>query len=240
MKKAIIIGATSGIGRELAKVLAQKNYITGLVGRRTNLLTELQKEIQSRSYTKRIDVSKTEEAMALLEELIKEMNGIDLVIISSGVSFPEPKLNWEKDKQTIDVNVSGFVAMANAAGKFFYKQGYGHIVGISSIVAFKYSKRSTAYCASKAFVSNYLKGFREKLIKLGVNVHVTEVLPGFVDTPMVKDRKGMFWVASAKKAANQIYDAIKHKKRKVYITKRWSIIALLFRITPDFIKRNVH
>ena len=240
MKKAVIIGATSGIGRELAKVLAKKNYITGLVGRRINLLTELQKEIPSKSYTKRIDVSKTGEAMALLEELIKEMEGLDLVIISSGVGFPEPNLNWEKDKQTIDVNVSGFVAMANAAGKFFCRQGYGHIVGISSIVAHKYSKRSTAYCASKAFVSNYLKGFREKLINLGVNVHVTEVLPGFVDTPMVQGRKGMFWVASAKKAANQIYDAIKHKKRKVYITKRWSIIALLFRITPDFIKRNVH
>lgn len=240
MKKAIIIGATSGIGRELAKVLEQKNYIVGLVGRRINLLTELQKEISAKSYIKRIDVSKTEKAMALLEELIKEMNGIDVIVISSGVSFPEPNLNWEKDKQTIDVNVSGFVAMANAAGKFFCKQGYGHIVGISSIVAFKYSKRSTAYCASKAFVSNYLKGFREKLVKLGVNVHVTEVLPGFVDTPMVKDRKGMFWVATPKKAAKQIYDAIKHKKRKVYITKRWSIIALLFKITPDFIKRNVH
>ncbi len=239
MKKAIVIGATSGIGRELAKVLAKNNYIVGLVGRRVNLLTELQKEIQSKAHIKRIDISETEKAMTLLEELIKEMNGIDLIIISSAVSFQEPKLNWEKDKQIIDVNVSGFVAMANVAGKAFCKQGYGHIVGISSIANLKYSKRSTAYCASKAFVSNYLKGFREKLIKLGVKVHVTEVLPGPVDTPMIQSKKGMFWVATARKAAKQIYGAIKNKKRKVYITKRWSIAALLLKIMPDFIKRNI-
>ena len=240
MKKAIIIGATSGIGRELAKVLAKNNYIVGLVGRRVNLLTELQQEIPSKAYIKRIDISETEKAMALLEELIKEMEGIDLIIINSAVSFQEPKLNWEKDKQIIDVNVSGFVAMANAAGKVFCNQGYGHIVGISSIASLKYSKRSTAYCASKAFVSNYLRGFREKLIKLGVKVHVTEVLPGFVDTPMMSGRKEVFWVATAGKAANQIYNAIKNKKRKVYITKRWSIAALLIKITPDFIKKRIY
>ena len=238
MKKAIVIGATSGIGRGLAKVLAKNKYAVGLVGRRIELLSELQKEVPSKTYAKKIDVSKAKKSMALLKELIEEMGGMDLIVISSGVSHQNPEFDWDNENETIQVNIRGFAAMANAAVEHFSKQGYGHIVGISSIVALKYSGRSTAYCASKAFVSNYLRGLRQKLINKGLRIYITEVLPGFVDTPLVRGRKGMFWVATAEKAAKQIYDAIKHKKKKVYISKRWALIALLFKLAPDFLKKR--
>lgn len=128
MKKAIVIGATSGIGRELAKVLSQNNYIVGLVGRRVELLSELQREISTETYIKRIDLAKTTEAMSLLEELIREMGGMDVVVISSGVGFINPDLNWEQEKETTGVNVSGFAAVANVAVKHFWKQGSGQVV----------------------------------------------------------------------------------------------------------------
>ncbi len=126
MKKAIVIGATSGIGRELAKLLAENNYIVGLTGRRGELLCELQKEITTESYIKNFDISSTE-AMNQLEDLIKEMGGVELIIISAGCGFINPELDFNKEKETIDVNVSGFAAMANIAFKHFIKQGTGHM-----------------------------------------------------------------------------------------------------------------
>lgn len=233
-KKAIVIGATSGIGKEVAKILSKNNYVVGAVGRRTELLSQLQQEIPTKTYTKRIDVAQTTEAMNLLEELIKEMGGMDLIVISSGVSLTNPQLNWEQEKGTIDVNISGFAAMANVAFKHFCKQGSGHIVGISSIAALRGSGDNPAYNASKAFESNYLEGLRKKVSKLGLSVTVTNIQPGFVDTPMVKGKR-LFWASSPEKAAQQIFRAIKRKKKHAYITKRWRIIAWLLKIMPDWI-----
>ena len=81
-----------------------------------------------------------------------------------------------------------------------------------------------------------MKGLRGKFANLGV--YVTDILPGFVDTPMMKGRDGLFWVASSRKAARQIYDAIKKKKKHAYITKRWIIAALVLKIMPHFLKKK--
>ena len=221
MKKAIIIGATSGIGRELAKILSLNNYIVGMAGRRTELLSNLQREI-SGSYIKRIDVTESEEAITFLKELIQEMGGMDLIVISSGVGFINPELDWKQEKETIDVNISGFAAIANAAFKYFYNQGSGHIVGISSIAAIRGSGEAPAYNASKAFVSNYLEGLRQKARKSGIAITVTEIQPGFVNTAMAKG-EGLFWVSSPGKACQQILKAVNSKKNHAYITKRWKL-----------------
>lgn len=233
MKKAIVIGATSGIGKEVAKVLSQNNYVVGLVGRRAKFLSQLQQEIPTETHIKCIDIAQAEKAMDLLEELIREMGGMDLIIISAGVGFINPGLDWEQEKETINVNISGFAAMANVAFKHFCKQGPGHIVGISSIAALRGSGDAPAYNASKAFVSNYLEGLRHKVSKLGVSINVTDIQPGFVDTAMAKG-EGLFWVAPPEKAAWQIFRAINSKKKHAYITKRWQIIAWLLRAIPDW------
>lgn len=136
----------------------------------------------------------------LLEELIRKMGGMDLIVISSGVGFINPDLNWSLEKEIIDVNVSGFTSMANVAFKYFCKQSSGHIVGISSIAAIRGGGEAPAYNASKAFVSNYMEGLRQKADKLKTPITVTEIQPGFVDTAMAKG-EGLFWVASPEKAA---------------------------------------
>lgn len=234
MKKAIIIGASSGIGRELSKVLSQNGYILGLVGRRAELLESLQKEIRHNSFIMNIDVSKQDEAMVHLEDLINMMGGVDLIIISSGVGFINPELEWKDEKETIDVNVTGFAAMAGVSFKHFMKQGSGHIVGISSVAALRGAGEAPAYNASKAFVSNYLEGLRQKAAKAGTTIAITDIQPGFVDTAMAKG-EGLFWVAPPEKAAYQIYNAIVGRKKRAYVTRRWRLIAWLLKTIPDWI-----
>ena len=231
MKKAIVIGASSGIGRELAKVLSQNGYVVGLVARRTELLLELQKEIPTKTYIKRIDVTQTKEAMNLLEELISEMDGMDLIVINSGVVFPNP--NWEQEMETINVNVIGFAAVANVAIKYFCNHGSGHIVGISSIGALIGSPASPVYSASKAFVSNYLEGLRRRVSKLDLDVHITDIKPGVIDTAMwkgrIKSKKWWLRVSTVEKTSKQIFEAIRNKRSHAYVPKQWRVWALLIK-----------
>ena len=234
MNKVIIVGSTSGIGLELAKNFYQNNYLVGIVGRRSELFLEIQKIIPTNVHFKRIDVSKTAEAMELLKELINEMGGVDIVVISSGIGFINPDLEWEKEKDTIDVNTSGFTAMANVAYNYFCTRGEGQIVGISSIAAIRGSGSSPAYNASKAFVSNYLQGLRHKISRMKIPIIITDIQPGLVDTAMAQG-EGLFWVSSPENASQQIFNVIKSKKKHAYITKRWGIIAWILKIIPDFI-----
>ncbi|MBU1153977.1 SDR family NAD(P)-dependent oxidoreductase [bacterium] len=233
-KKAIIIGATSGIGKELAKVVSQNNYMVGLAGRRTHLLDELKEGLPCETFIKYIDITEPDDAMNQLNNLISEMGDIDLIVISSGTGFINHDLNWAQEKETIDVNVSGFVAMSNIAMNHFISKGSGHLVGISSIAAIRGDDTAPAYSASKAFISNYMAGLRKKISKAGLPIVVTDVQPGFVDTAMAKG-DGLFWVASPQKAAQQIYKAIERKKKHAYITKRWRLIGWLMKTVPEFV-----
>lgn len=237
MNKAIVIGATSGIGRELAKVLSLNGYTVGITGRRTHLLEELQSELPNRSSIRQLDVSDCSQAIATLESLITELNGVDLIVISAGTGSIDPFLPWEGEKKTIDVNVSGFTAMANVAYHHFIQQGFGHLVGISSLAAIR-GGPAPAYNASKAYVSNYLQGLRYNIARLGFPVCITDVQPGFVDTAMTKGGR-VFWVQSPQKAARQIYNAIRKKKKHVYVTRRWKIIAWVLSVLPDFLYHKI-
>ncbi len=234
MKKAIVIGASSGIGKELARVLSQNGYAVGLTGRRVELLTALQNELSTESFVKPMDISQTDEAIRQLTELINEMNSVELVVISAGVGFINSEFEWEKEKATIETNVFGFAAVANVAVKHFLEQRAGHLVGISSIAALRGTGGAPAYNASKAFVSNYLEGLQQKCVKLKLPIVVTDVKPGFVDTTMAQG-EGLFWVAPPEKAAQQIYKAIKARKTHVYVTKRWRSISVLLKLMPSSI-----
>lgn len=237
-KKGIIIGASSGIGRELARIMADDGWDLGLTARRIELLEELQKEIQTKTVIKKIDVSRVEEAVSLLGELIEELGGMDLAVISAGTGHINPDLEWEKEKDTIGVNVSGFTGMADAMMNYFIEKKSGHLVVISSIAAIRGEADAPAYNASKAYQSNYMQGLRKKAHKLKIPVTVTDIQPGLVDTAMAKG-EGLFWVMPVKKAAKQICRAIRKKKKHAYITKRWRIIACFLKILPDWIYNRI-
>jgi short-subunit dehydrogenase len=234
MKKAIVVGASSGIGHALAKVLAQDGYAVGLVARRLPLLLELQQEIGDQAMVKQIDVADTAVAMPQFTQLLHEMGDVDLIVLSAGIGFLNPDLDWNKENETIGVNVAGFTAMTNLAVHYFLKKGSGHLVNISSIAAIRGNGMAPAYNASKAFESNYLEGMRHKFAKLHLPITITDIQPGFVDTAMAQG-VGLFWVAPPEKAAKQIYQAIRRRKTHAYVTKRWRLIAWLFKLAPDWL-----
>jgi len=234
MKKAIVIGGSSGIGRELAKILSENGYIVGIMARRVQLLEELRKDVEGILFVQKIDVANVEVAMETLNEFLKEMGGVDLIVISAGTGDINDSLSWHIENETIKTNVNGFAALINVIMHHFTEKGSGHLVGISSVAALRGGRESPAYNASKAFESNYLEGLRQKVKKSGLPITITDIKPGFVNTAMAKG-DGIFWVAEPGKAARQIYHAIKSKKRSVYITRRWLMVAWLIKLLPGFI-----
>jgi short-subunit dehydrogenase len=231
MPGAIIIGASSGIGAALARRLSAHGYTLGLVARRDDLLAQLQAELHQPCFAKRIDVAKPQEAIASLQELIEQMGDVELFVLSAGVGFANGELLWVPELRTIEVNVVGFTAMLNVAFAALRARGSGHIVGISSIAALRGGRHAPAYNASKAFVSNYLQGIRHYCRNQRLPITVTDIQPGFVDTAMAKG-PGLFWVAPADKAAQQIHRAIVSRRAHAYVTQRWRLIAWLLTCMP--------
>lgn len=234
VKKAIIIGASSGIGRELAKILAANRYAIEAMARRTHLLEELRPQVRTPLRVWYIDISKVDAAMAILAQVIEEAGDVDLIVISAGTGHLNDELEWRLEDDTIMTNVTGFTAVANVAARYFLKRGSGHLVAISSIAALRGGRRSPAYNASKAFEMNYLEGLRQKVTKAGLPITITEIRPGFVDTEMAKGGN-IFWAASPEKAALQIHRAIRKRKTIAYVTRRWMLIAWILRVVPRFI-----
>ncbi len=197
MKKVIIIGATSGIGRELAKLYATGNWLVGATGRRKELLQSLQKEFPDNILTECFDVTGTENIESI-KNLIQQLGGLDLLIYNSGYGKPSETLEWEIDKATTQINVNGFVEIVHFAFNYFVAEGKGQIAATSSIAAIRGISFAPAYSASKAYMSTYMEGLYIKAAKLMLPVYITDIQPGFVDTAMAKS-PGQFWVSSAEK-----------------------------------------
>ena len=234
MKKAIIIGATSGIGKELAIQLIDNGYKVGITGRRAELLKMLKSENPDSFLTKAFDIKDINIALKELEELVTELGGLDLLIFSSGTGDHNENLAFEIEKRTIDTNVIGFTCIADWSFNFFETQKSGHLVTISSIGGLRGSRQAPAYNATKAYQINYMEGLRQKADKLKQSIFVTDIRPGFVDTQMAKG-DGLFWVMPAEKVARQILKAIKSKKKVVYVTKRWRLVAGILKRIPRII-----
>jgi len=238
MRRIIIIGATSGIGFELANLFIKEGDRIGITGRRCHLLDDLQKVFPSQVVTECFDVMGNEN-IAHLESLIKKLDGLDLLIYNSGYGEVSDSLDWKIDRQTTLTNVTGFVEIVNYTFNYFVKQGTGQIAATSSIAAVRENSQAPAYGASKAYMSMYMAGLylkarNTKKRDSKISIAITDVQPGFVNTKMAKG-KGRFWEASVEKAAWQIFKAIQKKRRKVYITRRWALIAWLLKWMPHFI-----
>lgn len=231
MRKAIIIGASSGIGKGLALVLAEQGYQIGITGRRTELLQELKNQVPDQFLTKTFDIKDYENTVIMLGELVAELGGLDLLIICAGTGDINQQLDFVIEKNTIDTNVLGFTRIADWAFNYFAKQRKGHLVAISSIGGLRGNGQAPAYNASKAFQINYLEGLRQKTHRLKAPVYITDIRPGLIDTDMAKG-EGLFWVMPVDKAVKQIYRAIIRKKKIKYVTGRWRIIAFILKRLP--------
>lgn len=236
-QNTIIIGSTSGIGRKMAELYLEKGHKVGVTGRRMELLQQIQQQKPQQVEYECFDVTGNENVIHL-ESLVKKLGGLDILIISAGTGEPSKELSWEIDKKTVDTNVNGFIEIANWAFNYFLKQGHGHLATISSIAAIRGGSWAPAYNASKSFQSNYFEGLAIKVKRLKKDITVTCIEPGFVNTKMAKGNK-RFWMVQVDKAARQIIRGIDKKKRKVYISRRWFLIAKLLKWTPFWLYRKI-
>jgi len=237
IKKIIIVGATSGIGRKMAEQYAARGNVVGITGRRKELLDEIENMFPKNIKTECFDVT-GDDNIAKLSSLIQKMGGMDILVYSSGIGEPSKELDWQLDKATVDTNVNGFIEIVNWGFNYFIKQGYGSMAVISSIAANRGNSWAPAYSASKAFQSNYFEALAIKAGRMKKRIGVTCIEPGFVDTKMAKGNK-RFWIVSLDKAAQQMITAIEKKKRKVYVSKRWWVVARLMRLTPFWIYKRL-
>jgi len=234
-QRAIVVGASSGIGEALARKLAAEGYEVGLTARSVDRLREIGSELPTQAYVAQMDVTETEAAREAFDRLAGQMGVVDVVVLNAGIAPYNPELDWGPARDTIDTNVRGFAALATKAVASFKEQGRGHLVGISSVAAHTGSSQAADYYASKAYVSNYLDGLRYNLSHGDADITVTTIEPGFVDTDLAG---GEFWMCSPETAADLIYGAIEKKKRHQYVTRRWRLVALLLSVLPEFLKRR--
>jgi len=234
VKNAIIIGATSGIGKGLASLLVSNGYKVGITGRRLELLKEIKSEDPDLYFIKNFDIKDTKVSLEKLEELANDLGGLDLLIISSGTGDLNDSLDFEIEKNTIETNVTGFTAIAGWAFKYFERQECGHLVAISSIGGLRGSWQAPSYNATKSYQINYLEGLRQKANRVRSRIYITDIRPGLVDTEMAKG-EGLVQVMPVEKTVRQIFKAIKKKKRIAYVTKRWGVFAVLLKLIPGVI-----
>jgi short-subunit dehydrogenase len=184
-----------------------------------------------------VDVSKAD-CIDRFHAMTENLGGADLVIISAGCGYLNPAQAAGPDQETVSVNVIGFMAMAQAAFRFFQKRGHGHLAAITSVAALRASSDAAAYAASKAFQSTYLDGLRASAQLLRLPITITELQPGFVDTAMMKTTTPLsplvrrLLVSDAPTAARQMLRAISRHQNHAYITRRYAFIAFLLKLLP--------
>ncbi len=239
--KAIVVGASSGIGEAMARRLAAEGAQVALVARRAAELERLEREQPERFKGFVHDVRKPDEAPELFERIVREMGGLDLLVYAAGVMWPvaEGEYAFEKDREMIEVNLVGAMAWINLAAARFEAARAGTILGISSVAGERGRRGNPAYGTSKAALSAYLESIRNRCARYGVNVVTAK--PGFVDTPMTRGLKGLFWLISADEAARRCLDlARKGTSASGFVPRRWGVVMRVIQNVPSFVFRRLN
>lgn len=226
----IIIGATSGIGNGLMKRYAVSGNIVGILGRRKYVLKKIEEDYPSNVITCTANISRQEEVLKAIEYFLLRIQTVDLVIVCSGVGELNPLLDFNIEYPTLLTNVVGWTHVIDSFYEILVRQGFGHLVAITSIGGLRGEPQAPAYSASKAFQINYMEALRKKAYKDG-RICVTDIRPGLVNTRMAKG-ENLFWVMPLEKVVSQIIKAIRQKRSKAYVTKRWHILAIINKNLP--------
>jgi short-subunit dehydrogenase len=241
---AVVVGASSGIGAALARLLGQKGYRLALLSRRKDRLDQLCAEINQAAgeriaYAYPHDVTEFDQVPPLFQRILHDFQTIDLFIYNSGVMFSlgPAEYDFQKDLETYKVNLLGGVAWLNQAAALFHSQSRGQIVGIGSIAGDRGRIGNPPYHAAKAGFSTYLESLRNRLAPDGV--HVLTVKPGYVQTDLLPAEHPPLPVATPEKTAEAIYRAIRRRKQVLYTPGWWRLIMLIVIHAPSFIFRRM-
>ena len=238
MKRAIIIGATSGIGQEVAKCLLLEGWQIGIAGRRQSALETLQQVAPEQIEIQALDVTR-EDAAEKLNMLIDKVGGMDLFLLSSGIGFQNIKLDMEVELNTARTNVEGFTRMVDTAFAYFRKNGGGHLAVISSIAGTKGLGVAPAYSATKRFQNTYIDALEQLAHLQKLNIHFTDIRPGFVATDLLNDGKRYPMLMKADKVGWHIARALKRKKRVAVIDWRYRILVFFWKMIPRRIWKHL-
>jgi short-subunit dehydrogenase len=236
---AVVTGASSGIGWELAKVLALRGCKVGLVARRPEPLEELAKEIEAAGGTAACAVADVGDRSQILEsirDLSMKLGSVDLLVANAGVGAPTllDPINIADVEKMIRVNLLGVIYAIEAVLPEMLKRGAGHLAAVSSMASYKGLPGESAYCASKAAVNKYMEGLRIQLRDRGIAV--TTICPGFVHTPMTAVNEfHMPFVMNADVAAHRIARALEGKVKVYNFPKRMLLLMKLTAVLPDWI-----
>lgn len=232
--RVIIIGASSGLGKIIAREYIARGYTVGLAARRLDVLTALA-EGRGNVLCERMDIRQTAESVSVLDRLIHRIGGLDLLILCSGIGAMNPDLNAEIEADTIATNVAGWTAIVDRAFSFFTNQGHGHLAAISSIAGLRGLGPAPSYSASKAYQSHYLEALSQRARRSRQPLYVTDIRPGFIRTPLLNHPEAFFWVEDAEKACREIVRAIDRRLPLRTVTRRWRLLVPLMKAVPNSI-----
>lgn len=238
MQKVIVIGASSGLGKEVAKLLIADGYTLGLAARRTQPLEDLKALAPERVMVHAIDVT-SDDAPQALEHLIDMVGGIDLFIYTAGVGFQNMELEPDIELKTVNTNALGFTRMIGAAYRYMAEHGGGHIAAISSIAGTKGLGAAPSYSATKAMQNTYLQALEQQAHMRNLNITFTDLRPGFVATPLLGDNPQYPMLLKTERVAKEIVTAIKHHRHVWVIDWRWRIATALWRRIPRCLWRHL-
>ena len=236
--KVIIIGASSGMGLEVAKLLLAEGHHLGVAARREDRLQALQQLAPDRVETATIDVT-ADDAPTRLRALIDCMGGMDLFFYSSGIGKQNRTLTPDIELNTVNTNGMGFTRMIGEAYRYFAERGEGHIAAITSIAGTRGLGPAPSYSATKAFQNIYLQALEQQANARGLNIRFTDIRPGFVNTDLLNDDFHYPMMLEPDKAARQIVRAIKGKRHVRVIDWKYAILTPLWRLLPRPLWRHL-
>lgn len=232
-KRAIVIGASSGIGREVAKLLIQEGWTLGVAARRIELLQDI-----GNVEVEQIDVT-TEDAPARLRSLIEKLGGMDLFFYASGIGKQNRELLQDIEIATMQTNALGFTRMIGEAYRYFTEQGAGHIAAITSIAGTKGLGPAPAYSATKAMQNVYLQALEQQAHARGLRIRFTDIRPGFVDTALLSGDFHYPMMLKPQNVAREIIRAINARKHIRVIDWKYRLLTAVWRRIPLFLWRRI-
>lgn len=233
MKRIVIVGATSGIGLEVARHCIAEGWSVGIAGRRADALEKLQASAPRQVVAERIDVL-SDDAPEHLATLIGRLGGMDIYLHCAGIGYNNPELRAAPEIDTLRTNGEGFVRMATAAFNYFRTNGGGQFAAISSIAGTKGMGSAPAYSATKRMQNTYLDALAQLAHMEKLDIHITDIRPGFVDTPLLRDGKYPM-LMQADKVAARIVRALKRRRRHIVIDRRYAVLVFFWRMIPEWL-----
>ena len=233
MKRAVIVGATSGIGYEVAKELMRQGWKIGVAGRRTSALEAFKSTAPDCIETQVLDVTQPD-AVDKLHALIEKLGGMDLFLLSSGIGYQNRDLNPEVELNTTLTNVEGFTRMVTGAFHYFKQQGGGHLAVISSVAGTKGLGVAPAYSATKRYQNTYIDALAQLSRMQKLSISFTDIRPGFVATDLLKNGNYPL-LMQADKVGASIVRALNRKKRIAIIDGRYALLVFFWRLIPRWL-----